>query len=71
MKISRSEYDRFKATPQHAALRFGQAWFNYFTLQKHTPVNDAERLLLDRVYNERDAKAAESLIIANFTDTEN
>ena len=71
MQISRTEFNRFKAVPHHPALRFGQAWFNYFTLQKHTPASDAERVMLDRIYNERDPSKAESLILANFTDPTN
>ena len=71
MKISRSEYNRFKAIVPHPALRLGQAWFNYFTIHKHTPVNDAERVLLDRIYNERDAVTAERMILENFIDEGN
>lgn len=70
MRISISEFGIFKRTP-HPGLRFGQAWFNYFKLHAHTPASHAEKALLDRIYNECDPKAAESLILANFTDTEN
>ena len=71
MKISRSEYDRFKATPHHPALRLGQAWYNHFKLHAHTAANSEERVLLDRIYNERDAAKAERLILDNFTDYTN
>ena len=76
MKISLSEFIRFQT--QHANdaeaskwLRFGQAWFNYFNLQKHTPANDAERMLLDRIYNETSKRKAYRAIMDNFIDPEN
>lgn len=71
MKISYSEFKRFKATRRTTpALRLGQAWFNYFNLHKHTPADFDERVLLDRIYNERDAEA-QSLILTHFTDMDN
>lgn len=67
MRISRSEFDRFDKTPQHPALRYGQAWYNHFKLHAHHAADPAERNLLDRIYNERDADKARSLILVHFT----
>ena len=55
MKISRTEFERFDAQfrlksrkgGEWEQLRYGQAWYNYFHLQKHTAANEDERKLLE------------------------
>lgn len=77
MKISLTEHDRFctewaekKAYEWHS-LRFGQAWFNYFNLQKHNSCCQIESLILSRLYNEKDEKKARATIRDNFIDVDN
>lgn len=78
MKISLTAYDEFLAYHGRATkevdgynhLRFGQAWYNYFKLQAHTQT-EAERVALDRIYNETDTLKAMQAIRNNFIDASN
>lgn len=78
MKISQSEYTRFCKEwsektgygGEWVCLRFGQAWFNYFHLQKHNAASDVESKLLARLYNEKDEMLARATIRDNFLDFE-
>lgn len=79
MKISQSEYDRFCKEWKDKtgflgdwkALRFGQAWFNYFSLQKHNASCKIESLILSHLYNETDEQQARATIRDNFLDSAN
>lgn len=79
MKISRSEYELFDAQfrlksrkgGEWEPLRYGQAWYNYFHLQKHTAESPEERKLLDSIYEIRQVSHARAEILIHFTDSEN
>lgn len=79
MKISRTEFERFDAQfrlksrkgGEWEQLRYGQAWYNYFHLQKHTAANEDERKLLDSIYEIRQVSHARVEILKHFTDSEN
>lgn len=79
MKISLTAYNEFltyhgkamREAEGYKHQRFGQAWYNYFSLQKHTPVDDRERVLLNRIYNETFTPKAMMAIRNNFVDMDN
>ena len=74
MKISRSEFDKFDRAytrQPNKGERYGQAWYNYFHLQKHTAENAYERNLLDSIYEIREVSHARAEILFHFTDSEN
>lgn len=71
MQISRSEHLRFlsqvwPAQKEAGHLRLGQAWYNHFKLQAHTPASPEERLQLDRIHAEKNPSRACALIEAQF-----
>lgn len=78
MQISKSEFDKFareagikrKTGGEWHGLRYGQAWYNYFNLQKRNP-GFVEGRLMDQIYNERDDAKAKSMILKYFTSAEN
>lgn len=75
MKISGTQYrlfcrdfKAFDHVPLVAALRYGQAFFNYFELYKIT--SEPLKTTLDKLYNNTDNEATKKEIETNFVDWE-